>query len=65
MSADMRQIDPAPAHAEHRVVEASGFPTCGACRRRVGNPDVWRCPYRACRAWLRGLDDPETKGRRK
>jgi hypothetical protein len=49
--------DPQPDHADARAVVARGVARCGACGRVLQHEAQYRCPYVACRAWLRGTSD--------
>jgi hypothetical protein len=54
-----------PEHAEARPVRRRGRPCCGACGRLLQHHDQHRCPWLACRAWLRGsIEDAERERQR-
>ncbi len=48
------------AHTGGRAVVVGGVAGCGRCERRLQALDQWRCPWVACRIWLRATGaDPE------
>lgn len=53
--------DVQPDHRDARARELHGYPVCGACGGTLAHKDQVRCPYVACRAWLRGALDPAPK----
>lgn len=50
-------LDRPPEHAADHVRLVGKRPHCSACGKPVGAKDQWRCPYLACRSWLRGTGD--------
>jgi hypothetical protein len=57
----MSIVDPAPQRAEARATDRGGRAACGACGGYLAHKDLWRCPWVACRKWLRGLADAPTQ----
>lgn len=51
-----------PVRREAAVVVLRGHPHCGACKRRLAARDAWRCPWVACRAWLRSAGELDATG---
>lgn len=46
-----------PAQVTVRANTSGRWPVCGGCGRRLAHDKQWRCPYVACRQWLRSIDE--------
>lgn len=52
-----------PERAEARASSRKGKPICGSCGGHLQHGEQDRCPYVACRKWLKGMTDyPELNG---